>query len=104
VSGDRRAVRVAPSFFEDLDNQLGAERGPNGEPSAHDFLVLELTLIIEVVATRFDELPPLISGRDDYRVLIASGLLVPSFAVVGQLASDNAVELVELDIGGGEGL
>jgi hypothetical protein len=24
-------------FFEDLDRQLGAERGPNGEPSTNDF-------------------------------------------------------------------
>lgn len=38
----------------------------------------------------------LIPGRPDYRILIAAGLLVPRFAVIGQLASDGAVELVRL--------
>ena len=40
----------------------------------------------------------LIPGRPDYRILIAAGALVPRLAVVGQLASDGAVELVQLDI------
>lgn len=34
----RREVRVTEQFFEDLDRQLGDERGPTGEPSATDFL------------------------------------------------------------------
>ncbi len=38
----------------------------------------------------------LIPGRPDYRILIAAGLLVPRFAVIGQLASDGAVELVRV--------
>jgi hypothetical protein len=33
----RRTVRATIGFFEDLDRQLGAERGPNGEPSTNDF-------------------------------------------------------------------
>ncbi len=40
----------------------------------------------------------LIPGRADYRVLISAGMLVARFAVVGQLASDGAVELVQLDL------
>jgi hypothetical protein len=40
----------------------------------------------------------LISGRTDYRILTAAGILVPLFSVVAQLASDGAIELVELDI------
>jgi hypothetical protein len=98
VTGDRRTVRSTPAFFEDLDRQLGSERGDSGEPSANDFQVFELLRVIEVFATRFDELPALIPGRRDYRVLIAAGLLVPRFAVVGQLAADGAVELIELDL------
>jgi len=43
---DRREVRVAESFFEDLDLQLGGERGPNGEPSATDFLVVDLPAVV----------------------------------------------------------
>ncbi len=52
----------------------------------------------ERFAVDWDVLPPLIPGRSDYRILTAAGLLVPRFAVVGQLASDGAVELVQLDI------
>jgi hypothetical protein len=98
VTGERRTVRTTPSFFEDLDAQLGPERGPNGEPSVNDFQVFELLRLVEVFATRWDDLPPLIPGRSDYRILIASGMLVPRFAVVGQLAADGAIELIELDI------
>jgi hypothetical protein len=35
-------------------------------------------------------------GRADYRVVI--GVVVARFAVIGQLAHDGAVELVQLDI------
>jgi hypothetical protein len=98
VTGERRTVRTSPSFFEDLDRQLGSERGPNGEPSVNDFQVFELLRVVEVFATQWNDLPPLIPGRSDYRVFIATGVLVPRFAVVGQLAADGAIELIELDI------
>ncbi|GMU78456.1 MAG: hypothetical protein AMXMBFR46_12510 [Acidimicrobiia bacterium] len=98
MTGERRTVRTTPSFFEDLDRQLGSERGPNGEPSVNDFQVVELLRLVEVFATRWDDLPPLIPGRSDYRILIASGMLVPRLAVVGQLATDGAIELIEVDI------
>jgi len=103
VSGERRSVRTTAGFFEDLDRQLPAERGPNGQPSVHDFQVYELLRVVDEMATGFDGLPALIQGRQDYRVLITSGLLVPRFAVVAQLASDGAVELVRLrlDLGAG---
>ena len=39
---DRRVVRVSTDFFDQLDSQLGAERGPAGEPSATDFIVFDL--------------------------------------------------------------
>ena len=84
MTGERRTVRTT-QFFEDLDRQLPAERGPNGEPSVHDFQV-------------FDELPALIPGRADYRILITMGVLVPRLVVVGQLVSDNAIEIIELDV------
>jgi hypothetical protein len=42
VTESRRIVRATAGFFEDLDRQLPSERGPNGEPSAHDFQVFEL--------------------------------------------------------------
>ncbi|WP_420626793.1 hypothetical protein [Candidatus Poriferisodalis sp.] len=36
--------------------------------------------------------------REDYRVLITSGVLVRASSVVGQLAPDGAIELVSIDI------
>lgn len=96
MSDGRRAVRATQQFFEDLDRQLPPERGPNGEPSAHDFDVYELLRLVEGFAIGFDRMAELIPGRSDYRILISAGLLVPRFAVVGQLAADGAVELVRL--------
>ena len=98
MSPIRRVVRATPRFFEDLDRQLRAERGPNGEPSTNDFQVFELIRIVDRFAVDFDDLPRLIPDRDDYRVLVMSGTLVAGFSVIGQLASDGAVELVQLDI------
>jgi hypothetical protein len=98
MSVARRIVRATAGFFEDLDRQLGSERGPNGEPSTNDFQVHELLRIVDRFATEFDDLPELIPGRHDYRLLIAAGLLVPAYSVIGQLAPDGAVELVQLDI------
>lgn len=98
MSEARRVVRATASFFEDLDRQLPAERGREGQPSAHDFQVFELIRIVDHFATSFDELPELILGRADYRVLISAGMLVARFAAVGQLAPDGAVELVQLDL------
>jgi len=98
VSPTRRIVRATPRFFDDLDRQLRAERGPNGEPSTNDFQVFELIRIVDRFAVEFDDLPWLITGRDDYRVLVMSGTLVAGFSVIGQLAADGAVELVQLDL------
>jgi hypothetical protein len=97
LSSTRRTVRATHWFFEDLDRQLPAERGSAGQPSTNDFQVFELLRIIERFAIGFDDLPRLIPGRDDYRILIATGG-APRFAVVGQLAPDGAVELVQLEI------
>ena len=98
MSAARRHVRIAPEFFDDLDRQLGRDRGPDGEPSVHDFEVHELLPIVEVFATSFDDLTAHIPGRSDYRVLMAAGSLVPRYAVVGQLAGDGAIELVQVDL------
>lgn len=97
----RRDVRVDASFFEDLENQLGSERGPNGEPSAIDFQSIELMEIIERFATGFDSLAPLFDGPTDYRVLVKGGLLLRAMKVIGVEAPDGAIELVglELDLG-----
>lgn len=98
MSASRREVRASAAFFEDLDRQLGAERGPNGEPSRTDFQTFELLDIVERFATGFDDLPTLIEGRPDYRVLMSTGPLVRIYSVIGQLRSDGAIELLALDL------
>jgi hypothetical protein len=98
VSGERREVRATLEFSQDLDRQLRGERGPSGEPSTNDFQTFELLEIVERFATGFDNLPELIPGRRDYRILISTGVLVRAYSVVGQLGLDGAVELVSLEI------
>ena len=98
MTAGRRTVRATQRFFEDLDRQLPAERGPNGEPSTNDFQVLDLLRIVDRFAIGWDELPRLFPDRPQYRILIAAGNVVARFAVIGQLAPDGAVELVQLDI------
>jgi hypothetical protein len=98
VSGpDRRTVRTTLQFFEDLDRQLPAER-TDDTPSRSDFQAYDLLEIVEAFATRFEDLPELISGRPHYRVLITHGRVVPAISVIGQLAPDGAVELVGIDL------
>ena len=98
MSASRRDVRASAAFFEDLDRQLRPERGPHGEPSRTDFQAFELLDIVERFATGFDDLPPLIEGRSDYRVLMSTGPLVRIYSVIGQLRPDGAVELLALDL------
>ena len=98
MSGERRKVRATLDFFHDLDRQLLSERGPDGEPSTSDFQTFELLDIVEKFALDFDVLPALIPGRDDYRILISTGIVVRAYTVVGQLSPDGSVELVSLDI------
>ena len=98
MTAPRRVVRATARFFQDLDRQLPDERGPNGEPSTNDFQVLDLLRIIEEFATRWDELPQLIPGRPQYRILLATGNVVARFAAIAQLAPDGAIELLQLDL------
>jgi hypothetical protein len=85
VSDGRLVVRATAEFFQDLDRQLPAERGPNGERSTYDFQAFELLRIVERFATGSRDLPELIPGRPENRLLIGAGALVAGFAVVGQL-------------------
>jgi hypothetical protein len=94
----RRSVRVDQQFFSDLDAQLGETRGPQGEPSSSDFLLLDLPTIADVFAESFDDLPALFTERADYRYLVTTGSLVAAAVVVGQLVADGTIVLVGIDI------
>ena len=94
----RRQVRVDPGFFEDLDAQLRPDRGPNGEPSSTDFLVIDLPTIVDRFAEDFGALTLAYHGRSDYRVLVSMGTLVATSVVIGQLVADDTVVLMGIDI------
>jgi hypothetical protein len=96
VTSERRRVRVSHDVFDQLDRELGAERGLNGEPSVNDFLTIDLLPIVDAFALRFDELPEAVPGRPDYRLLIAAGVLIRRVAVIGQLTTDGTVELLHI--------
>lgn len=98
MSNPRREVRATQAFFEELDAQLGGERGPNGKPSSYDFQSHELFAIVERFAEDWERLPELIAGRSNYRVLIGSGMVVRAYVVTGQLEADGAVELISIEI------
>ena len=94
----RRIVRASPAFFVDLDRQLGSDRGPHGQPSATDFLVIELPAVVERFATDFETLPEAVEGVAEARMVIGIGRLVRAFAVYGLLMSDDSVELIGIEI------
>ncbi len=95
---NRRRVRVDHDFFEDLDRQLGSDRGPNGEPSSTDFIVIDLPPVVDEFAENFDALPMVYPDRPDYRIVIVSGVLVAAAVVIGQLAADGSVVLLSIEI------
>ena len=97
---DRKTVRVSREVFEELDARfLGTERGPSGRPSVNDFLALDLVGIIDTFATRFDELPMLIDGRTDYRILVTkgnAGVRLRRRRTI--LSADGTVEILSIDL------
>ncbi len=94
----RRPVKVDERFLELLDQQLPDERGPQGEPSATDFLLVDLPPIAERFATSFDELMTPIPDRRDYRAVLSVGMLVPRVLVTGVLEADDTVTLISVRI------
>jgi hypothetical protein len=98
VADQRRVVRVSRAFFDEIDRVLGPDRGPMGQPSANDFLTIDLLPIVDTFAARFDELLEAVPGRPDYRLLVSGGSLVPAISVIGQLALDGSIELISIRI------
>lgn len=94
MAAERRIVRVSSSFFDQLDEQLRAERGDDGEPSAADFVVIELPAVIERFATSFEGLPEMIDG--------ASGAHADSAGSTPMPGKRNGLSGVEGCGGGGD--
>ena len=94
----RRRIRVADGFFDQLDQLLPTDRGPNGEPSVTDFLVIDLPAVVDRFATDVDALPEIIEGLPTARMLINTGRLVSRFVVYGVESRDGAVDPIGIDI------
>ena len=94
----RRVVRTTSEFWATLDAAMPAGRAP----SWHDFAAVDLPDIVERFAEGWEDLPALIPGREDYRILVGAGRVVAFFAVEAQLARDGSIELigVEIDVEG----
>lgn len=90
----RRVVRTTEDFWAALDLAL-----PSGaSPPWHAFAAHDLPRAVERFAMEWDALPAFISGRPEYRLLMAAGEIVAVYAIEAQLAPDGAVELVTISI------
>lgn len=94
----RRQVRVAPSFFNRLDELLPADRTGTGTPSTGDFLLHELPPLIDALAEDHGAVTLAVEGLPQVRVLIAAGALIPRLALYVTVAEDGAVEIIYLQI------
>lgn len=98
MSQQRRLVRVAPSFFDRLDELLPAERSASGAPSATDFLLHDLPPIIDRLAERYEEATTIVPDAPGVRVHLTTGVLVGQLAIYATQAVDGAIEVIYLDI------
>ena len=98
MSKPLRDVRPTRQFYADLHRQLPAERGEDGTPSRVDFELYDLVDILDSFGREWDDLPPLIPGRSDYRIPITSGVLVAAYSVQAVLNQDGVIELISLGV------
>lgn len=94
-----RLVRFTQSFFDRLDDLLPDERGPDGSPSATDFLLYDLPRIRDLLATDFER-NTISADQSEMRVYVGAGTLVRSVALYVIIAEDDAVEVIWLLIDG----
>jgi len=95
----RRQVRVDATFFDRLDELLGPERGADGTPSATDFLLHDLPVVIDLLAEDFFGHTTVVAENPEIRVSITAGLLVPFISVYAVLGEDDAVDIIYLELG-----
>ena len=95
---ERRQVRVAPSFFDRLDELLPEERSASGVPSTADFLLHEMPPLIDLLALDYEATTLEVKDVPGVRVLIAAGVLVARLALYVVLTGDGAVEIIYLEM------
>lgn len=93
----RFRVVVRPEFFERLDELLPQERTPQGDPSTADFLLHDLTAIIDTLAGEFPNRTLPVDGTD-IRVLVVAGMTLPFVAIYVREVDSTTVEVLSIDI------
>jgi hypothetical protein len=93
----RRQVRVAPEFFQTLDNLLPSARGADGTPSAADFVLYELAPTIEALASEYDTVT-MPGPHPETRVMVTNGTLIPYFTLFVAETDDGVAEIYWLVI------
>ena len=93
----RRRVVVLPEFFDRLDELLPPERTADGSPSTADFVLHELTNIVETLAADYEAVTTALPGQHG-RVMVTTGMLLKGIAVYVDLTPSGAVELYWLDV------
>lgn len=93
----RRRVVVLPQFFDRLDELLPAERTASGGPSTADFVLHDLTAIIDTLADDYEE-TTMAAPDTHVRVMVTAGMTVPFVAIYVDLRPDDTIEIISLDL------
>jgi hypothetical protein len=93
----RRQVRVAPEFFQALDELLPPTRGEDGAPSAADFVLHELAPAIDALASDYQDVT-MPGPHPGTRIMVTTGTLVPYFTLFVAEADDGVAEIYWLVI------
>ncbi len=98
----RRRVVITAEFEQRLDGIFGRERGPNGEPSAHDFLNVVIADLIEVLPDVWDDLPIDLRrggvGPSVHVAVISASIFGLPYAVWGSRVASGVIELIDIEI------
>ncbi len=94
-----RRVVVLPQFFDRFDRLLPAERTAAGNPSTADFVLHDLTAIIDTLADDYEG-TTIPAPATNIRIMITAGMTVPFVAVYVDLRSDGTIEIISLNLGG----
>jgi len=93
----RRRVVVLPEFFDRLDELLPAERTETGRPSTADFVLHDLTAIIDTLADDYEGSTLPVPSTDTH-LLVTAGMTVSYVAIYVRLRTEDTVEVLSLDL------
>ena len=99
----RRRVVVLPQFFDRLDRLLPHEPSASGNPSTADFVLHDLTAILDTLAEDYEGTT--IPAPDTHiRIMITTGMTVPFVAVYVELRPDETIEIISVDLDRADGV